>query len=1327
MEQGTSKSEYSSLFTPSAETTTLASDVENFDVMLCFHCNSNLKDPVLEAIRILNEKEISAKSSIDATITAGKLKQDCIMQFTKRSKYRVYLINKAFVKHELAHHGPILYNAKLSTSENTILMARPIHQKKIPDGVKHLPMENLPNRINAEYIAEKIIEFIKENKTMTSLQSNLEFIVAEPVEPNEHKIQEFEAKKQLFREMVDGFETKRAFVLCTCIKPTFPFACKLSLMPWLKVFDFDSDSENDGLLSVAKGNLQSGKFSVTCASEEPVKSSDMKTDWTIVKTEASITPETLSKHISSLSYFCAGQKPATMLIVWYHKSDDDLEDCLRDLITNINHDFKPPRRIKFVLCLSDVPDESTEFGRISKKYANDNRVIAPLEKICEWIQEIAANRIKDMKVTRLTLPRLKDEDDNSTTFTLKDDEMNWLLTDMHVLTFNEHETITQPDNEKVARHADDYLKGGDLTWDVIEDGSFDVRRDIQQSIIECLDYQYIKAGKSGIVTLFHSPGSGGSTVGRRVLWEFREHIPCMALPSKTEVQDDFRDKIKTVRDRSNLPILLLIDGRSGQEVRNILDLCRYERLVILHVLRYYSLTQKHPKTAFFFLPDYISENEAQKFEKLLVKHGNAGIRKKLANLTKDVGQKVRHSVFEYGLTAFHSEFRGVKKYVESHLLLEKGLQPWHKVAAFLSLANYYGNCAVPSELFSIILEKQPYVSVDLQMDIPELGQQFIRECADISEWKISHYIVAQEILKQYKSKTKIELDALSIDFLHCTRSHLVDPRNIPHPILRILNNIFIIRHSEGAYENDDYKTKPTYSRLIMDVGDQQKQKCVFKTLIEEFPQNAEFYAHYGRFLGKSNQHNEAIDALKKAVRIREQAIEIAGKNTSDSGDEVLYRIHSMFGYAYNAHVRHIFGNHSVGFMIAAEYSQLSPDDLHSVHNAVLCAIQQFQKCRSYYCPSVSPSYGFVGEIQIRLYLAEFCKKITKHNMRGLCDRNHRFHFLWDMICDSFIECDFLLDECIKAMNGMGVVQNEISRFLNLFNDYFIISIGDFEKWISDDGTMSSKRYKLTLMKIKRKTDKKREFRIYQDLIPNSYEVDEFLQSLEDIFEHSEYRRIKVSLYMEDWLKAIRLSKKVKSYNFHRIMHYVDKWDQKQERESLSTLYNYILHFLRAIQTHIPVDILSLNRIHQQLENRHKMLPQWKLERPVEWLTVFLKNDNSPLEMLRHHYQQKDFPLEIRQFFRGHVVDVRGWSGFIELHSMGSMKIRVFFAPNKFNIKVFHAKERWPVEFIIGFNPKHGAQAYKIAFLHRKQCIRCNVKFETSELSKRSCPTCGFAN
>lgn len=71
---------------------------------------------------------------------------------------------------------------------------------------------------------------------------------------------------------------------------------------------------------------------------------------------------------------------------------------------------------------------------------------------------------------------------------------------------------------------------------------------------------YIDENRSAVVTLYHAPGSGGSTLAQRILWEFHTEIPCAqaklrsALPVTSLVE-----RIEMMYAKTHKPVLLLVD------------------------------------------------------------------------------------------------------------------------------------------------------------------------------------------------------------------------------------------------------------------------------------------------------------------------------------------------------------------------------------------------------------------------------------------------------------------------------------------------------------------------------------------------------------------------------------------------------------------------------------------------------------------------------------------------------------------------------------------------------------------------------------------------
>lgn len=1133
-------------------------------------------------------------------------------------------------------------------------------------------------------------------------------------------------QKRLFLDAVERFNRKRLYALCVCVKPVpdnSNICDAVSLIHWPKVFDFDADTNtsNAGLYSIVKDKLPKGRLNFLTTQDKACDIRQNIINWTAIVDDGDDRDEggELDRHVSSLAKFCAGRKPATMLILWYVEREcDEMVENLRDFISYVKISFRN-RKIKFVLCLPEVPDGKADFSTIFRRY-QCHGTFAPLTTVCDWILGLEDELVANDQVTTVRLPKLKESEEDDDAFDLTADDFDWVTVDLRILTVTPL-SLTKLQQNKVRENGIGFLKGGEMTWDVMENGQFAVRRDKLGDICSYID-RLVENGQSCIVTLYHAPGSGGSTLGRQVLWNFRKKVPCLALETRGQLHDDFKEKIKMIREQSHLPVLLLIDGRPGQEVRNILDMCRYERVIILQVLRqYYSAVKKQLRKGFFYLPDTVSRDEAPMFESILIKNGTAGIKKAMQKLTKDVKLGAsRHSVFEYGLTAFNLDFKGIGKYVESHLLLQNNNENWHKVAAMLSLADYYGNRSLPSEFFCNILEKKGFEPVNMAYDIPELGQQLIRECNDGDEWKISHYLVSKEILEQYLSgnasdsntpqlslAARKKLPDLAAEFLDHMKKHEGEGYTLHDDLLSILKDVFIIRNDRDDEEEDDDEPKRRlpFSRLITDICEEEQQRKVFRMLVENFPSNPEFHAHFGRFLAKCSRHSEAKDALQKAIAIRHDILKESRVDVATRGDDVLQRIHNMFGFAYNDHLREIFGNKALGFMVGDAYSRLDLSKVREANEIAQAAIDEFRRSREYCCPSTIQSYAYIGEIKARLWITEFCWKQTKYDLTSISNSGHRLGFLWNFIVESFTECEHLLDQCIDKYGSSRAAQEEPYRLLKTFLKYFGGgSLSSLKKFMArmDPTSFSFKRCQITCMRLSYASKQpEREFHVIPDL--PLVEFGHYVTLLESVINDKDSSKIRVSAYMEDWIKISRHLDHPVSLETAKL--FVDVWDKRKEKESLASFYRYVIQFAITLFQVTPANRAHLKACKERLEQCQRYLKQNVVEIPIERFRKIIDHNKSSLALLKNYRNNKEEPL---QDFFGEVVDAQYWSGRIEIQGTG---LEVFFVPQKSKVRRFHATSRQRVKFTIGFNAKRGAQAYDVKMLSMYKCPICQLQIE----------------
>ncbi|XP_038633810.1 sterile alpha motif domain-containing protein 9-like [Scyliorhinus canicula] len=103
-----------------------------------------------------------------------------------------------------------------------------------------------------------------------------------------------------------------------------------------------------------------------------------------------------------------------------------------------------------------------------------------------------------------------------------------------------------------------------------------IKRDAYETVNECLNQVVERASSKEqviTVTISHQPGSGGSTVARHILWDFRKRLRCAIVNTSQPIESICDKAIKLLNNEGNgenLPVLLLVedwDEESTEELK----------------------------------------------------------------------------------------------------------------------------------------------------------------------------------------------------------------------------------------------------------------------------------------------------------------------------------------------------------------------------------------------------------------------------------------------------------------------------------------------------------------------------------------------------------------------------------------------------------------------------------------------------------------------------------------------------------------------------------------------------------------------------------------
>lgn len=457
------------------------------------------------------------------------------------------------------------------------------------------------------------------------------------------------------------------------------------------------------------------------------------------------------------------------------------------------------------------------------------------------------------------------------------------------------------DSEKCSRIA--FYKGIQaISWYGLRE-HFDVIQPEQKKIEDKITQDMKDRGRL-LRKVYYVPGIGGTTLMRRLAWEFREIYPTLIL---NRLNEQTGKNLQKIYDITHCPILIFADNNfiEFDELKNLQ--IELKRMGFAFVICYFQRKLKGIRV----------ENEGSIYT---IVH-DFGIREtrqmqtKLQELLDDKDAKeafdghIKEFVgsdrlpFVLSMYAFDKDFKGIKAYIAN--FLEKMNDQSKKILFALSLADY-GNVSINVQYFmdlfndesadEFLLEESPGINELVRVE-DTFGKSTIR---------IRYHLFGEEILKQMSNGR----DATEISFLDLVDNILgfiEDSRsnrfNINQDTLNLLRSLFITRKADVNAE------RPVFSSLIMKLRDEHRTSFVegydpstdaivriFNKLVEVYPEEPHFTAHLARFYFYIDKNYE------KGFHNIDSAIELS-ETEMGHVDPLLYHMKAM---GYSSRITNIY-------------------------------------------------------------------------------------------------------------------------------------------------------------------------------------------------------------------------------------------------------------------------------------------------------------------------------------------------------------------------------------------------------------------------------------
>lgn len=1003
-----------------------------------------------------------------------------------------------------------------------------------------------------------------------------------------------------FLREVGEFSPRMKYVLVAdLISPEVgPAIEALGLIPWRGVIDFDSASETKGLLSRLNSKLRPRQVVHRALANDLRVQPEPGIHW----------------------YFASGidsGTPVTEHRDWIKRYKRSLSSQLGALQTSIS-----PAPICFIVIWSVSPSARlrTVMEEIQGAFGDSCTIAVvsqdrpAIEPLCEDVgasffemslQGLCAgisstlNSVTGSSADVVRLPTA-----SGAPLELGADDGPWLAEDLEVV-----HLAAGLEGDSTPRS---FRLGSEVSWRNLQLGQ-DCIRDISAQIRTQVEDD-LRRRETVRINLYHAPGSGGSTVGRRILWELHERYPAAVL----HVCDAklTAERIARIGTLTESGVLILVDGgrHSEGEIDELFDYLKAQqvRAVILQVLRRFS-TQKEGKRQ-FWLPTELSDIEADRFQVALSAESPSAA-KALAKLAKKRG-RLRSSFF-FGLTAFGRDFLALENYVSVRLAPLTDDQK--KVLTFLSLAHYYGQQTLPAQAFAHLLglpPSRPVVLENMFEGRSSVALELLVEETE-GEWRTAHNAIALEILQQVIARgTGEDRASLWRQGLSSWSKMLADSLRSDGPIasdrlLELTRRIFVYRDNAEILGTERASGR-RFSQLLEDIPSAQGRIEVMRHLTTLFPEESHFHAHLGRLLGMQGEFNPALDEVDYAIELSPR-------------DPVL---HHMRGMILRYEMRS-------NFEVRRDPAEIIP--------IVANAQSSFANARE-----IQPDgeHSYVSEIQLLLDFLDYAAR--KYNVSAQ-------DYLSDQSTPAFFrtaleQIESLLDRVAQLYVGETpspyIVECQ-ARVQGIYGDYGK-ALNSFDNLLSrPDVAKPSVRRQIVWTILRRHNG------IWAAL--SKREIERVKNLLEENLE--EETRDSISLRL--WLRVVRFSAAQPSLD--SIIERVAYW--KHNTGSLdASYYLYALHTLRALDGSIQ----ALSDMDRALEET-RALARYRRDRTrsLEWI-----GEGTGIKRFVHQSQLGEWQNDFRAS-AGLLARLKGRIKSIDGPQKGSIElaagIEAFFVPGRADI------------------------------------------------------------
>lgn len=468
--------------------------------------------------------------------------------------------------------------------------------------------------------------------------------------------------------------------------------------------------------------------------------------------------------------------------------------------------------------------------------------------------------------------------------------------------------------EQLERHLEEqrksFLSGNEISFASLydnHDARRQLERDIQVHVQRLLDQGLVRPIT---VEIRHSPGTGATTIARRVLWDLHSAYPCLITDvdshRSSDEDNDFASKlaerISSIEEICNTPPLILIDGKKSGSIEGLSNkLSRIlqskgKRALLLRCIRGMKESKKAQESSHVHKVFHVNVKLEESVTDL--HEFKSKYKEYLDSVDKSLNGGLILSglcrVFHFPLLAMMQVFRPkLEKIIEDTLNELGGIQ--QEIAAVVAFLQKYANLPTPAillhEAFKQFIRladentatyddiKQLFSDYLMNLMIPTKPTPSGKENPPES-YTFQHPLVADLILKRVYQEQKRDLFQIVERFLQF-------PIYQQETLLPLLNELFIYNKiRQGQTE------KLKFSLLFEELKstDSDRAADIFCKAAEKINQPV-MYANAARFCARKDPPSfpKAKELIQRALKVHDCAASKAGyKNLCHTKGVVLY-------------------------------------------------------------------------------------------------------------------------------------------------------------------------------------------------------------------------------------------------------------------------------------------------------------------------------------------------------------------------------------------------------------------------------------------------------